>query len=80
MPCQQNAQHGVEMWGRYNAAVHKMSVEELQQPACMTAGTMREYQVAGLQWMASLYNNGLNGILADEMVRCPLCASSFALD
>ena len=28
---------------------------------------MREYQIAGLQWMVSLYNNHLNGILADEM-------------
>ena len=25
------------------------------------------YQIAGLNWMVSLYNNNLNGILADEM-------------
>lgn len=30
---------------------------------------MRDYQVAGLNWMASLHHNGINGILADEMVR-----------
>lgn len=30
-------------------------------------GKLRPYQVAGLQWMVSLYNNNLNGILADEM-------------
>ena len=24
-------------------------------------------QIAGLEWMVSLYNNNLNGILADEM-------------
>ena len=30
---------------------------------------MREYQMIGLRWMVSLYNNHLNGILADEMVR-----------
>ena len=29
---------------------------------------LREYQMVGLQWMVSLYNNHLNGILADEMV------------
>lgn len=29
--------------------------------------TLREYQMVGLQWMVSLYNNKLNGILADEM-------------
>lgn len=32
-------------------------------------GEMRDYQVRGLNWMISLYENGLNGILADEMVR-----------
>ncbi|CAG8519952.1 13565_t:CDS:2 [Gigaspora rosea] len=30
-------------------------------------GQLREYQHVGLDWLASLYNNGLNGILADEM-------------
>jgi hypothetical protein len=32
-------------------------------------GTMRAYQLQGLNWMVSLHHNGLNGILADEMVR-----------
>ena len=31
-------------------------------------GVMRDYQVRGLNWMISLYENGINGILADEMV------------
>lgn len=30
-------------------------------------GTLRPYQKEGLNWLASLYNNGTNGILADEM-------------
>lgn len=29
---------------------------------------MRAYQLQGLNWMVSLHHNGLNGILADEMV------------
>jgi SWI/SNF-related matrix-associated actin-dependent regulator of chromatin subfamily A member 5 len=29
---------------------------------------MRDYQIQGLNWMISLYHNGINGILADEMV------------
>jgi SWI/SNF-related matrix-associated actin-dependent regulator of chromatin subfamily A member 5 len=29
---------------------------------------MRPYQLQGLNWMISLHHNGLNGILADEMV------------
>lgn len=30
-------------------------------------GKLREYQHKGLDWMASLYQNGTNGILADEV-------------
>lgn len=30
---------------------------------------MRDYQVQGLNWMIKLHDNGINGILADEMVR-----------
>ena len=30
-------------------------------------GNMRAYQVQGLNWLANLYQNGINGILADEM-------------
>nr|XP_028954115.1 ISWI chromatin-remodeling complex ATPase CHR11-like [Malus domestica] len=28
---------------------------------------MRDYQLAGLNWLIRLYENGINGILADEM-------------
>lgn len=37
------------------------------QPELITGATLRDYQLAGVQWMISLYENGLNGILADEM-------------
>lgn len=29
---------------------------------------MRDYQVHGLNWLIKLYDNCINGILADEMV------------
>lgn len=38
-----------------------------RQPALVTGATMKSYQIAGLEWLISLYENGLNGILADEM-------------
>ena len=38
-----------------------------KQPALITGAKLRDYQLAGVQWMVSLYENGLNGILADEM-------------
>jgi len=36
------------------------------QPKCVT-GTMRAYQLEGLNWLIKLYEHGINGILADEM-------------
>jgi HSA len=50
----------------YYATAHKYS-EEVRQPGILVGGELKEYQLAGLQWMISLYNNRLNGILADEM-------------
>eukprot|EP00635_Sarcinochrysidales_sp_CCMP3193_P013369 CAMPEP_0118900094 /NCGR_PEP_ID=MMETSP1166-20130328/6361_1 /TAXON_ID=1104430 /ORGANISM="Chrysoreinhardia sp, Strain CCMP3193" /LENGTH=1283 /DNA_ID=CAMNT_0006839229 /DNA_START=441 /DNA_END=4288 /DNA_ORIENTATION=+ len=37
------------------------------QPMSIVGGTMRSYQLEGLNWMIRLRKNGLNGILADEM-------------
>ncbi|CAO3701424.1 unnamed protein product [Rhizopus stolonifer] len=38
-----------------------------RQPALVTGGVFRDYQLAGVEWLISLWENGLNGILADEM-------------
>ena len=45
-------------------AGHRLMV----QPSVVKGGTMREYQMQGLNWLIHLYDNGINGILADEMV------------
>lgn len=44
-------------------------------PLDVKTGKMRDYQVRGLNWLISLYENGINGILADEMV----CTTSWNL-
>ncbi|WWC89087.1 uncharacterized protein L201_004005 [Kwoniella dendrophila CBS 6074] len=47
----------------------KMDVDEgprVRQPFLLR-GNLRPYQQAGLEWLASLWENGMNGILADEM-------------
>ncbi|KAJ3919724.1 SNF2 family N-terminal domain-containing protein [Lentinula edodes] len=36
-------------------------------PPVLLRGVLRPYQFAGLEWLASLHSNNLNGILADEM-------------
>ena len=33
----------------------------------MLMATLKEYQIKGLNWLATLYEQGINGILADEM-------------
>ena len=38
-----------------------------ESPGFVKNGTMRDYQVAGLNWLVSLHENGISGILADEM-------------
>lgn len=45
-------------------AGHRLSV----QPSVIKGGQMRKYQMEGLNWLIHLYDNGINGILADEMV------------
>ena len=50
-------------------AGHRLSV----QPSVIKGGQMREYQMQGLNWLIHLYDNGINGILADEMVGLRTC-------
>lgn len=38
-----------------------------ESPAFVKNGEMRDYQIAGLNWLVSLHENGISGILADEM-------------
>jgi len=52
----------------YYAVAHRVREKVTKQPSLLIGGTLKDYQVKGLQWMVSLYNNRLNGILADEMV------------
>lgn len=50
-----------------------MGDEEVQRtmlttsPSYIQGGTLREYQIQGLNWLISLFENKLSGILADEM-------------
>ncbi|KAJ3220341.1 hypothetical protein HDU67_000008 [Dinochytrium kinnereticum] len=42
-------------------------IVEFTGASVVKGGTMRDYQMQGLNWLISLYHNGINGILADEM-------------
>lgn len=54
-----------------------MGAMDLKQPKMLTC-ELKEYQLKGLNWLANLYEQGINGILADEMVRS-FCSSKRAL-
>lgn len=43
------------------------SPEDKIKPPLLLRGVLRPYQQSGLEWLASLHLNNLNGILADEM-------------
>ncbi|KAL8276276.1 hypothetical protein RQP46_011304 [Phenoliferia psychrophenolica] len=41
--------------------------KKLAQPATIQGGTMKDYQLSGLSFMAYMFNNGQNCLLGDEM-------------
>ncbi|RKP40168.1 SNF2 family N-terminal domain-containing protein [Dimargaris cristalligena] len=61
------AKDGEEVTPAGSAMNNAKASPSSRQPRLVTGGILREYQLAGLEWMVSLYENGLNGILADEM-------------
>ncbi|CAG8499102.1 30323_t:CDS:10 [Gigaspora margarita] len=44
------------------------SMAEIKQPSILVKVTLKDYQLRGLNWLANLYEQGINGILADEMI------------
>jgi ATP-dependent DNA helicase len=47
--------------------VNQESASRFQQPAAITGAKLKDYQLVGVEWLTSLWLNGVNGILADEM-------------
>jgi ATP-dependent DNA helicase len=48
-------------------ALGEQDLVATQQPSLVSGGKMRKYQLEGLEWLKTLWMNGLCGILADEM-------------
>lgn len=55
--------NGEEMNFQNPTLIGDMSITQPDMLKC----TLKEYQVKGLNWLANLYEQGINGILADEM-------------
>jgi len=50
----------------------KLEVDEndtriFKQPQLVTGTKLKDYQLEGVAWMAGLHENGISGILADDM-------------
>ncbi|EPZ37057.1 SNF2-related domain-containing protein [Rozella allomycis CSF55] len=58
---------GDESRANYYGTAHRVQENVVEQPSILIGGRLKDYQLKGLQWMVSLYNNHLNGILADQM-------------
>ena len=53
-----------EMEGQdYYAIAHTVTETVTEQSSILVGGKLKEYQIKGLEWLVSLYNNQLNGIL-----------------
>ncbi|OAX82095.1 hypothetical protein ACJ72_03557 [Emergomyces africanus] len=64
---QEALEEAAEEYESKPTALGEQNLVATQQPALVTGGQMREYQLEGLEWLKSLWMNGLCGILADEM-------------
>uniref|UniRef100_A0A3Q3GLH6 Chromatin-remodeling ATPase INO80 n=1 Tax=Labrus bergylta TaxID=56723 RepID=A0A3Q3GLH6_9LABR len=53
-----------ESYSLANPSIH--AGEEIPQPTIFN-GKLKGYQLKGMNWLANLYEQGINGILADEM-------------
>lgn len=54
-----------------------------KQPSLLVGGTLRDYQLEGLNWLINLYDTGINGILAEYVLTepshaCCLCGTALA--
>ena len=50
----------------FSLANPMLGVKEVPQPT-LFCGRLKSYQLKGMNWLANLYEQGINGILADEM-------------
>ncbi|KAL4915083.1 SNF2 family N-terminal domain-containing protein [Aspergillus aurantiobrunneus] len=64
---QEALEHAADEFEAKPTVLGEQELVATQQPAPVTGGKMRRYQLEGLEWLKSLWMNGLCGILADEM-------------
>jgi SWI/SNF-related matrix-associated actin-dependent regulator of chromatin subfamily A member 5 len=58
---------GQQPAGKSRAGKSSSPVFLRKQPSCLSGVTMRDYQIAGVNWLIETYHNGVSAILGDEM-------------
>ncbi|KAJ4451939.1 putative DNA helicase ino80 [Periplaneta americana] len=61
--------HGVahELTDDFKLTETSISADEERPQPIIFMGNLKHYQLKGMNWLANLYDQGINGILADEM-------------
>ena len=55
----------------YTDTAHRIKELVATQPKLVTGGELKRYQLEGLQWLVSLYNNSMNGVRGAHNVLSP---------
>ena len=61
---------------KFKLGVDENDTRIFRQPRLITGTKLKDYQLEGVAWMAGLHENGISGILADDMGLgkvCPQC-------
>lgn len=64
---QQALEQAADEYEAKPTALGEQDLVATEQPTLVSGGKMRKYQLEGLEWLKTLWMNGLCGILADEM-------------
>lgn len=61
------SQEGMVLEDANLSVEQRVEKEQAELIPLLTGGKLKTYQIKGVKWMISLWQNGLNGILADQM-------------
>lgn len=61
------SEDGVSVDGLNLTDEERAEIEQAELVPLLSGGKLKTYQIKGVKWMISLWQNGLNGILADQM-------------
>jgi ATP-dependent DNA helicase len=61
-------------YGQSKPGGNPIPAPRMKQPKLVTGGKLKDYQLEGVEWMISLDQNGISGILGDSWILHPRCS------